>query len=84
MKRTFYSNTVNNTVKNSLIVGNDKGKMIKMNRIDSDVLNFHYSPNAKYRSSATIKATDRQYGTSKLSNNLSIITTGNNHNKQFY
>lgn len=55
---------------------------MKRNRIDSEVLTYHYSPNQKYRSSVTIKATNKLYGTSKFSNNLSILTNNNdNHNK---
>lgn len=83
-KRTFYSNTVNNTVKNSLIVA-DKDRMLRLNRIDSDVVSYNYEPNPKYRSSVTIKATttNRQYGVSKFSNNnLSVITNGKG--KMFY
>lgn len=58
---------------------------MKRNRIDSEVLTYHYSPNQKYRSSVTIKATNKLYGTSKFSNNLSILTNNNdNHNKLLY
>lgn len=42
-------------------------------------MNYHYSPNPKYRSAVTIKAENtKSYGISKLSNGLSVLTNDNN------
>lgn len=61
-----------------MMMTNDNKNETKRNRIDSEVLTYQYSPNLKYRSSVTIKATSRPYGISKISNGLSILTNDNN------